>query len=115
MASLGCLHARRLVPGTAVRPCPLEQTEPAPCGKLLAPVLALLLGLSSWRAGGAHPGGAHEATRNEVEAVDLVEDQAHQLGHEFVHPPLSVFVFVLCFQGEKENFKKDRENEERNI
>jgi hypothetical protein len=31
---------------------------------------------------GAHPCGAHESTRNEVEViVDVAEHQPHQLGH----------------------------------
>jgi hypothetical protein len=57
----------------------------------------VLLLLTRSRAG-EHPGGAHESTGNKVEAVNFAEDQAHQFGHEVVHPPSSssssFFVFA---------------------
>jgi hypothetical protein len=50
-----------------------------------------------WRAGGgAHPGGAHEATGNEAHAVDLAEHHFHQLRHQFLlHHPLLVVAVVV--------------------
>jgi hypothetical protein len=41
---------------------------------------------------GAHPGGAHEATGNEADAVDVAEHHFHQLRHEFLHHPHLVVV-----------------------
>jgi hypothetical protein len=83
MASIGCISTGPLVPGTAVGPRPLEHAKPALCCNLLTPALLLLLLLL--QAGGAHPSGAHEATRNEVDAFDVVEHHAHELRHEFLH------------------------------
>jgi hypothetical protein len=84
---------------SAVGARPLEESKPAVCCKLLAPVL-LLVGTSVgwvWGAGGgAHPGGAHEATGNEAHAVDVAEHHFHQLGHQFPHHhPLLVVVVVV--------------------
>jgi hypothetical protein len=71
---------------------------------VLAPVLLLLLvSVSSWSwwgagGGGAHPGGAHEPTGDEAEAVDVAEHQSHELTHQFLHHhPHSVLFFYLVF------------------
>jgi hypothetical protein len=75
---------------------PLEHahwsTASHPCCKLLAPVLLLvpLLRFLFWWTGGAHPGGAHEATGNEANAVDMAEHHFHQLRHQFLHHLLLV-------------------------
>jgi hypothetical protein len=69
----------------------LEHAKPAVRSNQLAKVL---FGDLSRVGGGVlvHPGGTHEAARNEAGAVDLVEHQSHQLRHEF----LIVFVVLLC-------------------
>jgi hypothetical protein len=43
------------------------------------------LSLWWWGAGDVHPRGAHEATADEAGAVNVAEDESHQLRHEFVH------------------------------
>jgi hypothetical protein len=48
----------------------------------------------------AHPGGAHEPTCNEADAVDVGEHHFHQLGHDFLHRRVLVLFFLTPMKRE---------------